>query len=981
MEPAKLTKLVRGELDWIVMKALEKDRSRRYETANGFAMDIQRYLADEPVQACPPSAWYRFRKMARRNRAAMTMAAMFTVALLIAVAALSVSTVVMSRGFAAEKKAHLQSEASLELGRKAIDEFFTKVSQSKLLDVPGLQPLRMDLLESAVKFQLSLAAERPDDPTVRADLAAAHLRLAILYHEVDRNDDATNSFTSGLDVLEQLRAENPNDRTLYRRVAGFWKAYRPTTSITQLPKDINAVKRNITRLTRLWEQFVAEDPEVLAFRSDLSAIVGLGAALRAATGEPASAVVDFRRQIALCEELVQIRPEEPEYQGTLAQAYTNLAYALGRAGQGAQVREANEKALEIRERLVAKHGDVPQYRRDYLRSLGWKAIRLREQGMKKEFELLTQRLAGELEKLADEYPNVGSYRVDLAAALKDLAAIAIKAGRNADAEKLLSRAYDIRVKLLVDDPQLANTYGLGELASETAGLQRTLGRIEDADRTMRRVYELEDQLAAKYAGERSRNGYRWVFAHMSRFYAGYLWGTGRPKETIVPLKKAVEAFEKLVAEEPSRRDAWNFLVDTQRQVADSYDAIHAPGEAEEALRRLVELHEQRAAKLSGGPDAAVWSARGAYHARLKQWDKATADYSKAIELDPKQAHSSNQLGHMLWQFGSALSAAGRHDEAKKAYRQAAAVFEKLASDFPKEAFHQQELGFTYYVFLGPLLEKTKQPQEAEQAYRKAVAVHEKLVIETGNAKYRTRLNACYDLLASVLKANGKTQDAEKVRRQAIEFYEKRATANPEMTEYRREIGQLYLQFREWDKAAAAYTKVIERKPDDWDAWHKRGWTYANLQQWRKAIDDYSEAIKLQPKRWESWTERGHVHLTLREWEKSIADYTKAIELAPGVHANWLHRGLAYMELGQWDKVADDFSNLLKRFPDDYNVWHDRAVAYTKLNQPEKAVADLRQAFAKGYKDLEGVKKDERFAPLRNREDFKKLLTELEAKKK
>src|SRR5437763_5334767 len=70
-EPAKLTKLVRGELDWIVMKALEKDRNHRYETANGFAMDVQRYLADEPVQACPPSAWYRLRKFSRRNRTAL----------------------------------------------------------------------------------------------------------------------------------------------------------------------------------------------------------------------------------------------------------------------------------------------------------------------------------------------------------------------------------------------------------------------------------------------------------------------------------------------------------------------------------------------------------------------------------------------------------------------------------------------------------------------------------------------------------------------------------------------------------------------------------------------------------------------------------------------------------------------------------------------------------------------------------------------
>jgi eukaryotic-like serine/threonine-protein kinase len=73
-EPAKLTKLVRGELDWIVMKALEKDRNRRYETAYGLAMDVHRYLADEPVLAGPPSAWYRFRKFARRNKAKLAVA-------------------------------------------------------------------------------------------------------------------------------------------------------------------------------------------------------------------------------------------------------------------------------------------------------------------------------------------------------------------------------------------------------------------------------------------------------------------------------------------------------------------------------------------------------------------------------------------------------------------------------------------------------------------------------------------------------------------------------------------------------------------------------------------------------------------------------------------------------------------------------------------------------------------------------------------
>src|SRR5205823_2897003 len=85
-EPAKLTKLVKGELDWIVMKCLEKDRNRRYETANGFAADVQRYLNDEPVQACPPTAGYRFRKFARRNRRLLATAGVLGIALCLGMA-------------------------------------------------------------------------------------------------------------------------------------------------------------------------------------------------------------------------------------------------------------------------------------------------------------------------------------------------------------------------------------------------------------------------------------------------------------------------------------------------------------------------------------------------------------------------------------------------------------------------------------------------------------------------------------------------------------------------------------------------------------------------------------------------------------------------------------------------------------------------------------------------------------------------------
>src|SRR5262245_23413459 len=82
-EPGRWVKWVRGELDWIVMRALERDRARRYETANGFARDIENFLKDEPVEACPPSAGYRLRKLARKYRASLATALAFAALLIV----------------------------------------------------------------------------------------------------------------------------------------------------------------------------------------------------------------------------------------------------------------------------------------------------------------------------------------------------------------------------------------------------------------------------------------------------------------------------------------------------------------------------------------------------------------------------------------------------------------------------------------------------------------------------------------------------------------------------------------------------------------------------------------------------------------------------------------------------------------------------------------------------------------------------------
>src|SRR5262245_15414551 len=110
-EPAKLTKLLRGELDGIVMKALEKDRNRRYETANGFAMDVQRYLADEAVLACPPSAAYRLRKFVRRNRGPVLAASLVLAALMIGI---------VGTAWGLVRATHAEAYAVREAGEKTV---------------------------------------------------------------------------------------------------------------------------------------------------------------------------------------------------------------------------------------------------------------------------------------------------------------------------------------------------------------------------------------------------------------------------------------------------------------------------------------------------------------------------------------------------------------------------------------------------------------------------------------------------------------------------------------------------------------------------------------------------------------------------------------------------------------------------------------------------------------------------------------------
>jgi serine/threonine protein kinase/tetratricopeptide (TPR) repeat protein len=205
-EPAKLTKLVRGELDWIVMKALEKDRNRRYETANGFAMDVQRYLADEQVLACPPSAGYRLRKFVRRNKGPVLAASLVLLALVAGIISTAWQAVRAERARQAEteraegeKQANAQAQRRLqqiERGNEILGSIFRDLNpRGEDAERESLRVLLGERLEAAAK---QLDAEAVGDPVV---LARLQVMLGLSLLELGHQEKAIELIRKASEVL------------------------------------------------------------------------------------------------------------------------------------------------------------------------------------------------------------------------------------------------------------------------------------------------------------------------------------------------------------------------------------------------------------------------------------------------------------------------------------------------------------------------------------------------------------------------------------------------------------------------------------------------------------------------------------------------------------------------------------------------------------------------------------------------------------
>jgi hypothetical protein len=209
-DPRKLSHSVRGELDWIVLKALEKDRTRRYETASALANDVQHYIDGDAVAACPPSVRYRLSKFTRRNKVAIATCSLVAMACLVGT---GVSLWQMNSAIASRGEALLAREAATQhfaFAREAVDNLMTRVSEEELLNVPRMEKTRQALLTDALKYYEKMAGLKAEDPSLRLEIASAHGRIGKIQADLNNRDAALLAHETATRQLRQLNSEFPN---------------------------------------------------------------------------------------------------------------------------------------------------------------------------------------------------------------------------------------------------------------------------------------------------------------------------------------------------------------------------------------------------------------------------------------------------------------------------------------------------------------------------------------------------------------------------------------------------------------------------------------------------------------------------------------------------------------------------------------------------------------------------------------------------
>jgi serine/threonine protein kinase len=587
--PRKIDARIPRDLETIICKAIAKEPADRYVTAEALGEDLRRFLADRPIRARRASFMEKSLRWCRRNPALAWLAATLLLALLSGTAGIAWQWRRAEVNYRAARAQRARADANARKARAALDEAFTRVSESKLIQVPGAQPLRRELLQAALGYYRDFLDEARDDPELQADVAAAYFRVASANIMLNQADEAVAALRDGLDLVEKLLAEHPEDRELPMRLAGFLRSARVLHDDSWLLSKTRRDEDTFRRASKLWERFAHDYPAVEGFRSDL-ALFALLQVEEPRDGQDGEIALSFCRQAReLMETLVCEHPTELVYHELLRRAYYSAESLLNALGRHAEAEVLVRDAVAFFERQEAEHPSLPHPRFDQAVLLNILGHLLGETGRPTEAQAVHQRAVGILEELYKNSPD--EVAEELAESHHDLGGVYHFLGRSAEAERAFRRAAAIWEKLataLPGDPNFqANWAKNGYLLGELLAFQN---RMEEADKVFGQGAQLEEKLAEQYPALEKYALDAWRFR---RQQACLLIAVGREHEADRIVRESYDGLEKLKTENATKPEYWRSLADNQRFRAHLLVLGKRPEEAAEALEHCVALVQER----------------------------------------------------------------------------------------------------------------------------------------------------------------------------------------------------------------------------------------------------------------------------------------------------------------------------------------------------------------------------------------------------
>ena len=376
LDAPKLVSELRGDLDWIVMKCLEKDRTRRYETANGLAADIQRHLVNEPIVARPPSAAYKLQKAWQRDKLAFTAGAVVAVTLVAGIIGTTLALIEADRqrdlvdGQRRElternralQAAHERERLLNERARQAIESVLSDTAIEQLAREKELRPEQKDFLDKMIQYYAESTREAAATEEEQSRRARAYHRMGRLNQILGRSQDSENAYRRAVALGQQLAADFPNQPQFRLELA---------LSHNSLGAVLRGANRRPTEAESAYvealailKQLAADFPTERGYRQGLAGIHNNLGNLLFDTGRQAEAESAYAEAMAIRKQLVAEFPADPDptVRRALAQSHNNLGWSLHSAGRLKEAESAYRDALALQKQVAAEFPNRPEFR-------------------------------------------------------------------------------------------------------------------------------------------------------------------------------------------------------------------------------------------------------------------------------------------------------------------------------------------------------------------------------------------------------------------------------------------------------------------------------------------------------------------------------------------------------------------------------------------------------------------------------------------